>query len=286
MRRTISLYAHQAINLSTGGQYSLNHFCTSAVCFLWSFHFLVASKPLKTILTWHPSLQWIVSQNNKGSNKLEVNLSRWRCPWCLVKANHIKVFIISGKRRWLLYFWLKRWSEKVHRSILQAPLNNNSFLFVFLPHSRKQRCGVRQTAIQWNLPITKGQKHVVEQPGLDLQYLGKPCSICLPISPSAAAIWQESLKVHSWQRDKAGKECPSDNTEKSENIFLCLYLSHRHLKNRGLLTVGEKLKLSLPCQELADSNGETTKVTLEDSPSHSFSLPLWFQGPREELTLE
>lgn len=83
MRRTISLYAHQAINLSTGGQYSLNHFCTSAVCFLWSFHFLVASKPLKTILTWHPSLQWIVSQNNKGSNKLEVNLSRWRCPWCL-----------------------------------------------------------------------------------------------------------------------------------------------------------------------------------------------------------
>lgn len=86
MRRTSSLYAHQAINLSTGGQYSLNHFGTSTVWFLWSFHFPLASKPLKTVWTGHPALQRNVSQNNKVSNKLEASKSRWRHPRHHIKA--------------------------------------------------------------------------------------------------------------------------------------------------------------------------------------------------------
>lgn len=86
MRKTSSLYAHQAINLSTGGQYSLNHFGTSTVCFLWSFHFSLASKPLKRVWTGHPALQRIVSQNNKVSIKLEASKSRWRHPHHHIKA--------------------------------------------------------------------------------------------------------------------------------------------------------------------------------------------------------
>lgn len=68
------------INLSTGGQYSLSHSRTHTVCFLWSFRFPLASKPLKTLPTWHPSPQRIVSQSNKSRNKLEVRRARWRCP--------------------------------------------------------------------------------------------------------------------------------------------------------------------------------------------------------------
>lgn len=98
---------------------------------------------------------------------------------------------------------------------------------VFSPHStKKQRCAVCQTAIQWDLPITEGQKHVEKQPGLDLQYLGKLCSICLPNSPSAAAIWQESLKAHFWQRDKAGEKNAPQIIPKSQgtssSAYICL----------------------------------------------------------------
>lgn len=163
-------------------------------------------------------------------------------------------------------------------SPLKAPLDNTYFLFVFLPHSKKQRCiklpfnGMYQSPGGWN---------VVEHPGLGIQYLGKLCSICPPISPSVTATRQESLKAHFWQRDKTGKECSSDNTKKSENIFLCLNPSHRRLKNRELLTVSEKLKLSLPCQELTNSNGETVKVTLRGF-SLSLILPsILFSGAEE-----
>lgn len=148
MRRTSSLYAHQAINLSTGGQYSLNHFGTSTVCFLWSFHVSLASKPLKTVWAGHNALQRIVSQNNQqqaGSQYVQMKTST-----PAHQSSPTRVFLKSGNNARLLpYFWLKRWSEKVHRSILQATLNNNTFLFVFfLPHSRKKRCCVCQTAIQ------------------------------------------------------------------------------------------------------------------------------------------
>lgn len=151
---------------------------------------------------------------------------------------------------------------------LRPHLNNNSQNFLFLPCRSGVALAVHQSCTGI-YPSPRG-RNVVKQPGLGLHYLAKLWSFFLPIGPSAAAIWQESLKANFWQRDKAEEECPSDNTE---NIFL---RSQGRLKDRELLTASEKLKLSVPCQELTDSNGETPKVTSEDSLSRSLSPSCWF----------
>lgn len=65
MRTTKSLYAHQAISLSPGGLYSLNHFSTSTVCLPLSFHFPLAVTPRK-VLTWHSALRLMDSHKNNG----------------------------------------------------------------------------------------------------------------------------------------------------------------------------------------------------------------------------
>lgn len=65
MRMTKSLYAHQAISLSPGGLYSLNHFSTSTVCLPLSFRFPLAVTPRK-VLTWHSALHLMDSHKNNG----------------------------------------------------------------------------------------------------------------------------------------------------------------------------------------------------------------------------
>lgn len=65
MRATKSLYAHQAISLSPGGLYSLNHFSTRTVCLPLSSHFPLAVTPRK-VLTWHSALRLMDSHKNNG----------------------------------------------------------------------------------------------------------------------------------------------------------------------------------------------------------------------------
>lgn len=71
-----------------------------------------------------------------------------------------------------------------------------------------------------------GGRIMEKQPSLDLQYLGKLCSICLPNSPSAATIWQKSPKAHYWRRDKAGEKNTPQIILKSQgtssSAYICL----------------------------------------------------------------
>lgn len=200
------------------------------VCCLWSFHSSLASKTLKTVLTWHPTLQWVVPQNNKSSNKLRARRARWRRPWSVTSklCDACPHHTWQKKMPFFLYFWLRRWSKIVHHATLPSPQISHSShsCFFLLYFAKKQRCGACQTAGHPALPITEGQEHVEKQPILDLQYLGKLCSICQPTSPSVADIWQKSLKAHYWQRDKAGEKNAPQIILKSQgtssSAYICL----------------------------------------------------------------
>lgn len=119
--------------------------------------------------------------------------------------------------------------------------------------------------------------------------MSRSCSLssCLTVR-SQRFILQESLRARFWQLDKAGEERTSDNTKKTSSSSLRGIFKRKN--PRKLLTVSEKLKLSVPCQELPDSSGQTAEVTLEDSASqlHFFSFlshKLVFQKPRRVLLL-
>lgn len=132
-----------------------------------------------------------------------------------------------------LYFWLRGWSKIVHHATLPSPqiIHSSHSCFSLLYFTKKQRCGACQTAGHPALPITEGQEHVEKQPILDLQYLGKLCSICQPTSPSVADIWQESQKAHYWQRDKAGeKNAPQIILKSRQHLPLLISVSQAFKK--------------------------------------------------------
>lgn len=157
----------------------------------------------------------------------------------------------------------------------------SSFLFFFpTPKSR----GAESIKLPFNgIYRSPGGRNVVEQPGLEIHYLGKLCSICPPISPFSSRY--QAGRPISDKEIKLEKNAPQIIPKSHKNIFLCLNLSHRRLKNRELLTVGEKLKLSLPCQELTNSNGERLKVTLRGFSLSLILPPTLFSGAKERAHL-
>lgn len=186
--------------MSTGRHYHLGHHCAHTgvrwVCFLWSFHSPLASKPLKTVLTWHTSPHWIVSHNNKSSNKLRAKRVRWRCPWSVTSK-------LCGSR--LHHTWMKK---RIRTLLLMEEVVKESSLCKFFLALLLQSTGELCVKLPFNpdLPISEGHKHVKKPARVDLQYRGKLCSICPSNSQSTATILQESLKAHYWQRDKAIKK--------------------------------------------------------------------------------
>ena len=117
-------------------------------------------------------------------------------------------------------FLLRSWSKKFSEQHLQHLKSITSPIF---PASLRS-IGVMSVKLSLNGIYQSLRGRDVEKlPILDLQYPGKLTSLCLP---STADIWQESLKTHYWQRDKAGeKSAPQiilKSQETSSSAYICL----------------------------------------------------------------
>lgn len=109
-------------------------------------------------------------------------------------------------------------------------------------------------------------------------------SVCLTVHPQQLSGRNHPRPITDREIRLGEKNGPPIIPEsQGTSSSACICLTSVWKKTRSSLTLGEKLKLSLPCQELGNSNGETPKLTLEDSTPDVFLPPSLFMGRAEEL---